>query len=262
MSDKQKKQILFGILISIMVIFPLILYHEYRIGEEYVKDFEKAFESKEPKIVLLAHPNCVWCSYYEPILKEFSEDFGFEYTYFNVGAVSKKQRNKVLESLNIKLSTPQTFLVQNQTVLSELAGYKSEKELLDWLKKYQFTKEKPMLNYIDYDQYYKNLKDPEKKIIIFGSVGSKNSDEAKKILKEIIREYNINIYYLNIYDYIFGFLKQEDSEKFEQSLENLTYLEKMPVTLILEGEIVIERKDGLLEKEEYIKLLKTHDFIK
>lgn len=262
MSDKQKKQILLGIFLSIFLILPLIIYNEYRIGKKYMDDFEKVFQSQEPKILLLAHPNCIWCSYYEPILKEFSEEFHFQYTYFDIGAVTKKQLNKVLDMLNTNSGTPQTFLVQDSKVLSQLTGYQTEKELITWLKEHQFVKETHMLKYIDYKEYYAQIEDPEKKVIVIGRAGCPNSDEIKKMANEIIKEYNIDMYYLNIYDYSFGFLKEEERKKFEQTLPDIKEEQNTPFLFVFEDQKVIERKTGLLKKEELLAFLKSHDFIK
>ena len=131
----------------------------------------------------------------------------------------------------------------------------------EFLKKNGFIgeDEKLALNYIDYNKYTEMLENGSKEIFVMVQTGCSHCEDAKPVLEEIAKEYDIKINILNISN----FESEEEHTKFTESLSYLNENEwGTPLMLIVENKEIKDKKEGFSSKEDYIEFFKKNGYIK
>lgn len=105
---------------------------------------------------------------------------------------------------------------------------------------------------IDFDTYKKLYNGFEKSIVYFGQSSCTQCVEYEAILKEILSEYDITIYYINI---------QELTPEQLAAIQMTFSLTETPSTVVIQNGDVLDYVNGWVPKNDVIEFLKTNDFI-
>lgn len=263
MNEKKKITVLVSVLALIVFAIVAGTFIENGKSKKYLKDFYSAFKGEESKLVMIGRDDCGWCQLFHPSLEFMSEKYGFEYLYVNTNKLTSSVFNKFLKDISVDsktFGTPLTVVVKNGEIVDSLNGFTDEKDLLTFLQDNGFVKEDASLpmRYIDYKKYSEILKYDDTRIVVVGQTGCQYCIKSKPILNQIISDFGIKIYYLNITD-----LSSDDKVKFNDSLEYLKNTEwGTPLTLILKKGKVIDSANGLLDYDGYVELFKKNNIIK
>ena len=199
--SKLKKYLIYAavaIVTFIIVVLCMFLIDKNK-ANKMVKDFNKAYNGSEKRVVLYASAKCHYCSIEKPIVKQIAKDYDLDIVMLDVSMLTKKQVDDILDKLNIEGATPTTAIVQNKKVLSTHVGYMDGQDYVDYLVSNGILKEgskyKPEDNliFINYDELHK-LKDG---IVIFGYTSNTNCLDLKATMNKISKKYDVDIYYYN-----------------------------------------------------------------
>lgn len=258
---------LYSILIVGLVFVAVILTAaviDSKKGEKYLEEVNKAFESKEAKLLYLGRPTCGYCSLLKPVLDRYAKEYKFDYSYINTDEIGESKQQEIFNKLSIdaaNFGTPYIAVVKDGKKVDEQEGYKTEDVFFEFLKKNGFIgeDEKLALNYIDYNKYKEMLEDGSKEIFVMVQTGCSHCENAKPVLEEIAKEYDIKINILNISN----FESQEEHDEFTESLSYLNENEwGTPLMLIVEDKEIKDKKEGFSSKEDYIEFFKKNGYIK
>lgn len=258
---------LYTILIVILVfvcIFIASAVSSHMKGKKYVEMVNNAFDSKETRLVYLGRPTCGYCSLLKPYLDSYSKKYDFKFDYINTDEVTKSQFQTILEKFDLSsdtFGTPYLAVVKDGKKVAEQHGYVAENKLFTFLQENGFInkEEKLYLDYIDYEKYNDLLKNGERELFVFVQTGCSHCENAKPVLEEIAKEYNVNIHVLNVSEF-----KDEDEQtNFTNSLSYYSENEwGTPLMLVVENKEVKASKEGAQSKDSYISFFKENGFIK
>ena len=212
-----KKIIIYTITIVVsfaLVFCSLLLWNRYK-ANKLIKDFDKTLASKDAKMIFYGRKTCYYCQLQKPILKNISKDYNLDYLDIDGDLLNKKQKQHIIDGLNIEGSTPVTAIVQNNKVLYVHVGYLDGKEYVDFLKeagmlpKNAIYKQERNLNYIGYDEF-KELKNG---ILVLGMNASQDCIDLRLSLNNVSKKLGIEINYFN--------LSQTTKEKFYDVVNDL-----------------------------------------
>lgn len=116
--------------------------------------------------------------------------------------------------------------------------------------------EKKELITINVDQYLGYYNGNENKLIFIGRPTCSYCEIAQPIVQNIAYTYDITIYYLNVDEF-----EGEDESKFFASNESFEDGFGTPMLLIVSNGEIVNKVDGLTDKENYIAFFKQYGFI-
>ncbi len=249
------------ILIGVVIVITSVITTNIK-AEKYVEEVENAFAKKENTLVYLGKETCSYCALLDPTLKEFAQEYKFDYKYIDTEK-AKAKLNNILKKFNQEpetFGTPYLAVVKDGKIVKEQNGYAEENELFAFLKETGFIPKdaKLLLNYLDYNAYKNKLESKEKTIFAITQTGCSYCEEAKPVLKELVKDYKLNINIVNTTS-----LSEEEQKSFMDSLPY--YNEEQwgtPLILIVEDKKVVDAKQGFSSKEDYIEFFKKNGYIK
>lgn len=235
MSKEKKKTIILIVVLSLIALALIVVFTVDTLKKngtipnseqaEIIDGFNKAFNSKERTVIYYASTNCSWCSMLTPILESISEEYDMDYYYVDTSKLAKKQKNDILEKLEMpKHATPTTVVVENGKVIATENGYVEGEEYVEFLKGAGVLPEDAVygedknITFINYDEYSKLIKDKKNHIIVIGSTTCPHCLAIKPALNEVAGNYNITINYLTLDE-----MEQTDKNNFFKSLETIGY---------------------------------------
>ena len=244
--NEQKK--LYIILIAIVAFFVLIFginFINENNTKKYLETFNSIIESGEKKIILLGKESCPYCQMFQPLLDYMKEEYSFDYLYIDTTKITSKGLSEVIETLNIDpddFGTPHLSLVEGGKVVDDILGYVDEKQLLNFLIKYEYAPKDAAipLNYVDYPEYEELIESETPEVLVIGQTSCSACMMAKPALITIADQYDVKINYLNLTE-----LKEDKNgaeliEKFNSSLEFYTKEEwGTPLMIIVKDKEVI-----------------------
>ena len=186
--------------ITFVTIFSILYLYELYKANKMVKNFDKAFASKELKLVFFGRKTCYYCQLEKPILKNIAADYDIDYLDIDGDMLSKKQKKHIINTLGVEEATPVTAAVKNNKVVAVHVGYLDGKEYVDFLIKAGFLpkdaiyKQEKNLTYIGYDEF-SMLEDG---ILVLGMSANQDCIDLRSSLSNIAGELKININYFNI----------------------------------------------------------------
>lgn len=130
------KWLFLGLGILIGVVITLMAQPQSKEAYEG-KEWWVAFNSNEPRLILLARPTCYWCQEFLPGLDNLKEQYGFDYVYTNTDEIEETELNDILGYMKIDSSTfgtPYLGVFKDGEKIAEQPGYIPEKELFEFLK--------------------------------------------------------------------------------------------------------------------------------
>lgn len=263
MKEENKRLfILLAVVLGIVLFIAISAIASNIKAQKYVDQVKEAFSKKESTLVYLGKDTCSYCALLEPTLKEFQDEYKFDYTYVDTNKANAKL-DQILKKFNQDIEnfgTPYLAVVKDGKIVKEQHGYAEENELFAFLKETGFIPKeaKLALNYLDYNTYKDKLESSDKQIFVITQTGCSHCENAKPVLKEIAKEYNCNINIVNTTS-----LSEEEQKKFMESLPY--YNEEQwgtPLILVVENKNIIDSMQGFSSKEDYIDFFKKNGYIK
>lgn len=272
MSQEKKKTIILTVILSVicLVLIGFLVYDALKqngtIVDEEVKDvmvkFNETFKSKKRTVVYYASSGCSYCNLQKPILETIAEDYDMEYLEIDSSMLPTKQRNEVLEKLEIEHATPTTVIVQNGKIIDTAIGYTDGRDYVEFFSKNEIIPEDAVyskennLTFIDYDKF-ENLIKKGTHVVVVGQTTCSHCIAIKPALNKVAGEYDLTINYLNLTE-----MSQEDYNEFSEDLKTIKYndpdfVEKgefgTPLTLIIKDGKVKDYISGQRTKSQLVR---------
>lgn len=111
-------------------------------------------------------------------------------------------------------------------------------------------------NEISTDDYINFYNGDESKLILFSSPSCSYCKIAVPILENLIYEYKIDMNYINTAD-----LSNEDRQKIMESNEYFSEGFGTPLMLVVKDGNIVDKIDGLVDRESYIAFFKEYGFM-
>lgn len=213
--------------------------------KEVMNEFDKYFNSKKRTVIYYASEGCGYCKLQTPILETIAEDYDMDYYYLDSSKLTVKQRNEVLEKLEIEQKTPTTIIVENGKVIDTAVGYTQGSDYVEFFKKSEIIPEDAVyskeqyITYVDFSEYEELISDSDTNIIVVGQTSCSHCIAFKPALNSVAQDYDLTINYLNLTD-----LSKEESTSFFDSLTTIEYNDEKfledgsfgtPLTLVVEN---------------------------
>ncbi len=217
---KYKKIIVYtvSVIIAFALIFGTMFIGSKIKANKMVKDFDKAFASKDMKMVFYARTTCYFCQLQKPILKNISKDYNLKYLNIDADYLTNKQKEHIINKLGVDGATPVTAIVKNNKVIAVHVGYLDGKEYVDFLKesgilpKDAIYKQEKYLTHINYYEF----KTMENGILVLGANANQDSIDLRTSLNNIAKNNKITINYLN--------LSKTTKEEYYDIMNDLDYM--------------------------------------
>lgn len=139
---------------------------------------------------------------------------------------------------------------------SELKNCKGTSSKTDATDTNSGTNETSNLTDIGIDSYLSLKEGSDKAIIYIARPTCHYCEEQKPIMTGLVSEYGITVNYLNTDE-----LSEEDQAKLIKSDDYFSEGFGTPLTLIVQNDEIIDKKEGLTDKESLVSLFKEHGFI-
>lgn len=255
MTKEKKKTIIFTVVLAVIVAILLVAFVIIELKQngtiaskevnEVMEEFNEEFNSKEKTIIYYASSSCSYCELQTPILETIAEDYDLDYYYIDSSTLGTKQRNEILEKLEIEHATPTTVIVQNGKVVDTAVGYTEGRAYVEFFKENGLVSEDAVysaeqyITFVDYSEYEEIINDDKTNIVVIGQTTCSHCIAMKPAINTVAGEYDLTIYYLNITE-----LTEEESNKFTDSLTTIEYNDPdfvesgsfgTPLTLIIEN---------------------------
>ena len=225
---------------------------------EIMDNFYKYMESKKSKIIYYGGKTCSYCSLETPILKQIKKDYSIDYLYVNSDNLTKVDKDKMLEILDVEGETPTIAVVKNDEVLDVKEGYVEGKELVNFLidnkvlKKDSVYTPEQYITEITYSNYEEIIQKDELSVIVIGQTTCSHCIATKPVLNHIAEEYNVPINYLNLTN-----MSSDEQSKLTESLKNIGYADSenlgTPLTLIVQNNKLVSTIEGENPTSYYIR---------
>lgn len=281
MMSKKKKSI---ILVTLLVIVALTIISIFAIKDlkqsglvtnsevkKIMKDFNKYFNKKDRTVIYYASTSCGYCELQTPILETIASDYDMDYLYVDSSKLPSKQRNEVLDKLDIEHATPTTVIVEDGEVIDKAVGYTDGRAYVEFFSKNNlipadavYSAEKN-LTYITYSEFKDIVSKDDTSIIVLGQTTCSHCIAVKPALNSIAEEYDLTINYLNLTD-----ISEEQYNNLVEDLKSLEYDDSdfveensfgTPLTLIVKNQKIYSYINGERSKSQFIKELKKAEII-
>ena len=142
MDEKKKMIVLFSIVAAVILLIVGGSIYENKKSEKALKDFYNIFESTENKLIMVGSSSYTYNDSDKVILDQLSEEYGLDYFYIDVDKLTQACVKKVYSDMGIdkdNFSGIFIAVVKDNQVIDYLNGYTNDTELLDFVKKYNFS---------------------------------------------------------------------------------------------------------------------------
>lgn len=203
MNENRKLRVIIAVLISILVLVPTIVLFGDKKNKEYIDNLKEIMEKSTPTVFYIARPTCYYCNLLEPITTGFKESYGINYHMINTDEISSTLLKRILKLLDIetdKFGTPYLAIVQNGQVIGRQSGYDNEQNTFSFLQEYGIIDNSQKLWYqtMSTEQLSSAKENSNKTYILIGNDREEATRNAKEILKSIVNETSVTIYYVEI----------------------------------------------------------------
>lgn len=281
MSKEKKKTIILTVVLSVICLALIgflvvdILKEKGIITSEetneVMKEFNKQFNSKERKVIFFASSSCGFCELQKPILETIAEDYDMEYFEIDAATLGLKQREEIIEKLEIEGKTPTTVIVQNGEVVDIAQGYTEGRHYVEFFASNEIVPEDAIyskennLTFIDYEEYEDLVDEEGTQVVVIGQTTCSHCIAIKPALNKVAGEYDLTINYLNLTE-----MSQDEYTDFTQNLKEIEYndpdfVEKgefgTPLTLIIENGKVKDYISGQRTNSQLVREFKKAGLI-
>ena len=281
MTKERKKSIIITILLGVICVALIgaFIFIELKqdgaiVDEEtneLLKEFNEKFNSNKRTVIYYASSSCGYCELQKPILETIAGDYDMEYFEIDSATLPAKQRNEILEKLDIEHATPTTVIVQNGKVIDTAVGYTDGRAYVDFFASNEMIPEDAVysnessLTFIDLEEYEELVSESKTHIVVVGQTTCSHCIAIKPALNKVAKEYNLTINYLNLTE-----MTEEEYNDFSLSLKQIEYndpdfVEKgsfgTPLTLIIENGKVKDYISGQRTKSQLVREFKKNGLI-
>jgi len=280
MSKEKKKTIILTIGLSVIclvligfLVYDALIQNGSIVDEdvrEIMEDFNEEFNSKERTVIFYASSGCGYCSLQKPILETIAEDYDMEYLEIDSSLLPAKQREEIIEKLEIEGKTPTTVIVQNGKVVDTALGYTEGRTSVEFFASNELIPEDAVysgesnLTFIDYSEY-EDLIDKGTHVVVIGQTTCSHCIAIKPALNKVAGEYDLTINYLNLTE-----MSQDEYNNFSKSLKEIEYNDPdfvedgsfgTPLTLIIDNGKVKDYISGERTKSQLVREFKKAGLI-
>lgn len=281
MTKERKKSIIITVLLGVICVALIgaFVFIELKQGgaivdeetNELLKEFNEKFNSNKRTVIYYASSSCGYCELQKPILETIAGDYDMEYFEIDSATLPAKQRNEILEKLDIEHATPTTVIVQNGKVIDTAVGYTDGRAYVDFFASNEMIPEDAVysnessLTFIDLEEYEELVSKSKTHIVVVGQTTCSHCIAIKPALNKVAKEYNLTINYLNLTE-----MTEGEYNDFSLSLKQIEYndpdfVEKgsfgTPLTLIIENGKVKDYISGQRTKSQLVREFKKNGLI-
>lgn len=281
MSKEKKKTIILTVVLSVICLALIGFLVVDALKEEGIitseetnevmKEFNSVFNSKERKVVFFASSTCPYCEFQKPILETIAEDYDMEYLEIDAATLGAKQRQEIIEKLEIEGKTPTTVIVQNGKVIDVAQGYTEGRHYVKFFASNELIPEDAVyskennLTFIDYEGYEDLVDEKGTHIVVIGQTTCSHCIAIKPALNKVAGEYDLTINYLNLTE-----MSEDEYNDFTENLKEIKYndpdfVEKgefgTPLTLIIENGKVKDYISGQRTNSQLVREFKKAGLI-
>ena len=281
MSKEKKKAIILTVVLSVicLVLIGVFVFIELKQAgivsdketNEFMKEFNKEFNSKERNVIYYASSGCSYCELQKPILETIAEDYDIEYFEIDSATLAVKQRNEILKKLEIEHATPTTVIVENGKVIDTAIGYTDGQDYVEFFVENEILPEDAVyskeanLTFIDYNAYEDLVNDKGTQVVVIGQTTCGHCIAIKPALNKIAGEYDLTINYLNLTE-----MNEDEYKSFTESLKEIQYNDPdfveegkfgTPLTLIIKNGKVKDYISGERTKSQLVREFKNNGLI-
>lgn len=249
--------------LAFIVMTVLMTVSSYIAADQIIKDLDKALASPTNKLIYIGRPTCSYCQQIDPILTALEDEYGFDHFYLNTDKITAKQLDAALVKLGIdknNYGTPYFVIAKDGKKIDELIGFVYEKGLFDFLQKNSIIESDAKLafNYVDYNSFNNLYKSSTAQVAVIGQNFCGYCTQAHPILKQIIKEENITINYLNT-----SYLTETENNNLNAGLKAANFNDNWgtPLMLIIKDGKVVDSINGVTTKKAYVDFLKENNII-
>ena len=281
MSKEKKKTIILTVVLSVicLVLIGFLVVDALKqngtiVSEEtseLMQEFNEEFNSKERTVIFYASSSCGYCELQKPVLETIAEDYDMEYLEIDAATLGAKQRNEIVEKLEIEGKTPTTVIVQNGKVIDVAEGYTEGKAYVEFFASNEIIPEDAVyskesnLTFIDYSEYAELIENSDTHVVVIGQTTCSHCIAIKPALNKISGEYDLTINYLNLTE-----MTEDEYNDFSESLKEIEYNDPdfvedgsfgTPLTLIIENGKVKDYISGERTKSQLVREFKKNGLI-
>ena len=270
-----KKLTIVGIVLAILFSFSILIYALDKKDDVKTNTSSKTNTStkattSEYMVYYLGREGCGYCKIFTPNIESMKENYGVEYTYIDIEAITSEELSDYLDKFHItgSFGTPTIAIMKGDEYIANSVGYLTEQELFNFLKangvvtgKF-ISAEYPNITYIDFDDYKKIVESNDKRLVILAQDGCTGCDDAQKYLNSLAKSNKLEVNWYNV-----SFETEDDYNYFYNSYE---FIKKgldddelyTPTFMVVENKKVIASLSKYTSEEDLNKLLKNNGLIK
>jgi len=269
------------LILFVLVVFVLPIALALSSGKEGFEKVMAKIESEEMNLIYFGSATCPYCLQYDPVIEEFSQEEGFEYTYLDMTELNSEQHVELFRALNKEdnpFGVPFTILVKNGQIVDELRGFNSKENLNNFLVANSFIdgqiigqeKNNSEINdnvdsktdNSDSDNINKELLSEVEKVyaadsnglIVFASSTCPACQRYKPVVEAVKNKKDFSVVYLEL-DH-----ESNDTNAAIQALIAADY-QYVPHSVVVGNEKIISQYTGGMSEDQLIEFLQENEVI-
>lgn len=265
MNETKKILTLLGIFAVIIIgVIGLNIYNQKAEIKKYEK-YEEIINSEKAELIFIGRPTCTYCAQLMPIIEELSSTYNFNFEYVNTDELSETLTSKILDKLETDSSTPQMFIVKDGKIVSEQQGFVERDVAFQFLqnggiidKDAELEEENQYITKIGESNYTSLVNSDSEHLIVIGQTTCTYCIQAKPILNAIAKENDTEIFWVDL-----DALEENERTTVNESLGKLIGEEfGTPTLIVVKDGKLVNSKEGLASKEDYVSFMKENNIIK
>lgn len=218
-------------------------------SKETLDSFYKYLSSDDEAVIYYGSEGCSYCELQNPIMKQIKDDYKMDYLYIDASKLTSKEKDEIIDVLDIEGSTPTIAIVKDEKVIDTSVGYTAGTEMVEFLKENEVLEDdatyKPEENlaFIDFTKYKEIIDSKENSVIVIGQTTCSHCIAVKPVLSHVAGTYDIEINYLNLTE-----MTGEEQQELIKNLKDLGYenAENLgtPLTIVVKDSKIVGTIEG------------------
>ena len=238
-----------------------------------LKEFYKAFDSKDLKLIFFARATCGYCTLQKPILERIAKDYDIDYYAIDTDTLKSNEVNEIIKALGIQGATPTSVIVKEGKVVATNEGYLDGIPYVEFLAKNGIVdkdatyKPEEELEKISYSDFKDIAKKDKNSLVLLDTSACSECSTVRSLLNDLAKKNDFKVNYL----YAPSLSSDEVNDLVETDLKKLGYDAKaykkdkqveIPLLLVVKDNKIKDYVLKSTEKSDYTKVLKKYGFIK
>lgn len=231
-------------------------------NDEMLSEYDDAIKSTTNKLIFVGgSATCTQCATVTSTLESFDEDYNLEYFTLNYDEMTNAELQTELGKLNIANAddtAPYVIIAKDGKKVAQYSGEMTQKGLFNFVKSYSLipSDAELIIEKIGYSEFSILLNGSEPQVVVIGSIGCSHCEEAYPVLKNMIKEYDLNIKYLEL-----SYLNSDENAALGNIMANVDGGTSTPNMLIVKDGKVIANSVGFIDQETYVKFLQDNNIL-